>query len=70
MQGRVFATLGSLVSSMLTLGMATAGPIADALGVRVPYLVGGVAQVLVGTGAFFVPVLMHLEDSRRCTRPD
>jgi DHA3 family macrolide efflux protein-like MFS transporter len=42
MQGRVFATFGSLVSGMLTLGMATAGPIADALGVRVPYLVGGV----------------------------
>jgi DHA3 family macrolide efflux protein-like MFS transporter len=64
MQGRVFATFGSLVSGMLTLGMVTAGPVADALGVRVPYLVGGVAQVLIGLGDFFVPVLMHLEDDR------
>jgi len=60
-QGRVFATLGSLGSGMLTLGMVIAGPVADTLGVRIPYLVGGLSQVLIGTGAFFVPALMYLE---------
>jgi DHA3 family macrolide efflux protein-like MFS transporter len=65
MQGRVFAMWGSLVSLMLMIGMAIAGPVADRLGVRVPYLVGGLSQVLIGAGAFAVPALMHLEDKGR-----
>ncbi len=64
MQGRVFATMGSLNSGVLTLGTLIAGPVSDTLGLQFPYLVGGVAQVLVGLGAFFVPVLMHMEDTR------
>ena len=47
---------------MLTIGMAIGGPLADRLGVRVPYLVGGLSQVLIGAGVFAVPALMHLED--------
>ncbi len=65
MQGRVFAMWGSLISLMLAIGMAIAGPLADRLGVRVPYLVGGLSQVLIGAGAFAVPALMHLEDRDR-----
>ena len=63
MQGRTFTLIGSLTSAMTPLSMAVAGPLADALGIRFPYLVGGVAQTLMGLGAFLVPAIMHLEDS-------
>ncbi|MDQ3250505.1 MAG: MFS transporter, partial [Chloroflexota bacterium] len=43
MQGRVFTVLMSLSAAMAPVGLALAGPIADRLGVRVWYAVGGVA---------------------------
>ena len=61
-QGRVFMVIGSLCSAMWPLGMAIAGPLADAIGVRAWFIMGGVACVLMGAGAFFVPAIMHLED--------
>jgi len=63
MQGRVLMLVGSICNGMTPLSMAIAGPVADALGVRILYVVGGVAQVLLGVGGFFVPVIMHLEDN-------
>jgi MFS transporter, DHA3 family, macrolide efflux protein len=41
MQGRVFSTMGSFSSLMVPLGLAVAGPVADAFGVRVVYWVAG-----------------------------
>ena len=63
MQGRTFTLIGSLCNAMSPLSMAIAGPVADALGIRLLYLVGGVAQTVIGLGAFFVPAIMCLEDS-------
>jgi DHA3 family macrolide efflux protein-like MFS transporter len=65
MQGRVFNTVGSAAAAMSPLGMVFAGPVADALGVQVWYVVGGLACVLMGIGAIFVPAIMHLEDKDR-----
>jgi DHA3 family macrolide efflux protein-like MFS transporter len=67
MQGRVFSIFGTLVSGMLALGMITAGPIADAAGVRVPYFIGGLAQVLIGAAGFMLPALLRIEE--KPTRP-
>jgi DHA3 family macrolide efflux protein-like MFS transporter len=64
MQGRVFALVQSLATAATPLGMLIAGPVADALGVRVWYLIGGTACILMGVGGFFVPVVVHLEDDR------
>lgn len=64
MQGRVFTLLESMATAATPLGMIIAGPVADALGVRVWYVVGGVACVLVGVGGFLVPAIVHLEDHR------
>jgi DHA3 family macrolide efflux protein-like MFS transporter len=61
-QGRVFTVIISLTSAMAPLGMAAAGPVADSLGVRFLYVVAGIAPILMGAGAFFVPAIMHLED--------
>lgn len=64
MQGRVLTVVSSLCGAMTPLSMAIAGPLADAVGVRTLYVVGGVAQVMLGAGAFLVPVIMHIEDNR------
>lgn len=38
-----------------------AGPIADAVGVRLWYVVGGLVTSVVGVVACFVPVIVNLE---------
>ena len=64
MQGRVFTVIGSLTAAMSPLGMAIAGPVADAFGVQVWFVMGGVVCVLMGLIAFFIPAIVHLEDGR------
>jgi DHA3 family macrolide efflux protein-like MFS transporter len=63
MQGRVFMLVMSLCNAATPLGMAIGGPVADAVGVRTLYVVGGVTQILLGAGGFLVPAIMHLEDN-------
>jgi DHA3 family macrolide efflux protein-like MFS transporter len=63
MQGRVFTLVLSLCNAATPIGMAIAGPLADAVGVRTLYVVAGMAQILLGIGGFFIPVIMHLEDN-------
>jgi DHA3 family macrolide efflux protein-like MFS transporter len=65
MQGRVFTVVMSLCSAMAPLGMAVAGPAADALGINSLYVIGGASTLLMGIGAFFVPVIMQVEDNHR-----
>jgi MFS transporter, DHA3 family, macrolide efflux protein len=64
MQGRVFALVFSLSAGMAPLGLILAGPVADAIGVRSWYLVGGVVCALMGVIAFFIPSITHLEEKK------
>lgn len=63
MQGRVFALIQSAASAMMPLSLLVAGPLADALGVRVWYVVGGVVCAVIGLFAFTVPAIMHVEEN-------
>jgi DHA3 family macrolide efflux protein-like MFS transporter len=63
MQGRVFTVVGSLSGAMQPLSLAVAGPVSDAVGVRIWYVVGGVIFALIGAGAFFVPVIVNIEEN-------
>ena len=63
MQGRVFTVIQSAASAMSPLSMVIAGPVADLFGVRIWYVMAGVVCALMGVGAFFVPVIVHLEDN-------
>jgi len=65
MQGRVFALMGSLSGAMSPLGLAIAGPVADALGVRTWFLVGGGVTTIMGLVSFFIPAVIHIEDNHR-----
>ncbi len=62
MQGRVFTLVQSMATAATPLGMIIGGPVADAFGVRVWYLVGGLGCALMGITGFFMPVITHLED--------
>lgn len=62
MQGRVFMLFGSLITLSSPIGLAIAGPVTDAIGVQVWYLVGGALCVLSAIAGVLVPTLVHLED--------
>jgi len=63
MQGRVFTLVGSVAGAMAPLGMIIAGPMADALGVQFWFVLAGAVCVVMAMAAFFVPALMHLDDT-------
>jgi DHA3 family macrolide efflux protein-like MFS transporter len=63
MQGRVFTVVKSMASAAWPLSLAVAGPVADAVGVRPWYVVGGAVSVIMGLGAFFVPVIVNIEQN-------
>lgn len=63
MQGRVFMVMMSMANLISPLSMAVAGPVADAAGVRFLYLIAGAISFGIGTLAFFVPVVMNIEDN-------
>src|SRR5258706_2638762 len=64
MQGRVMSLIGSLGAAMSPLRLLVGGPVSDWLGIRVWYWIGGVLCLLMGSAAFFTPVIMNIEDNR------
>ena len=62
MQGRVMGATSSVCHAMMPLSMLIAAPVAEFLGLRVWYWLGGAMVMLVGLGAFFVPALRALEE--------
>jgi DHA3 family macrolide efflux protein-like MFS transporter len=62
MQGRVFTLLSSAAGAMMPLGLAIAGPLADAVGVQTWFVIGGVLTTAIGAAGFFMPALMRIED--------
>ncbi len=65
MQGRVFTLAGSLSSAMMPLSLAVAGPVAEVVGIRTWYVVGGAVFALLGVASFSIPAIVHLEDNHR-----
>ncbi len=64
MQGRVFTLLSSAATAMMPLGLAVAGPVADTIGVRLCFLLGGGITLLIGLGGFMMPSLLNIEQER------
>lgn len=62
-QGRVFTLIGSLAAGMTPLGLLLAAPIADLLGVRAWYVIGGAVCLGMGIAAFFVRAIVEIESS-------
>lgn len=68
-QGRVMALIGALTAAISPLSLLVAGPIADALGVQVWYLVGGVVCFALGVAGFFIPALVNIETEMKQSTP-
>lgn len=64
MQGRVFTLISSSAMAMMPLGLALSGPLADSIGVRAWFVIGGTLTILAGVGAYFIPALMSIERER------
>lgn len=62
MQGRVGSLMGSMATAMSPIGLAIAGPVADAIGVRSWFAIAGAVLVLGGIGGLWMPSLRRIED--------
>jgi MFS transporter, DHA3 family, macrolide efflux protein len=48
MQGHVFTLASSLAMAMSPIGLVLAGPLSDAFGIQIWFVIGGVATLLMG----------------------
>jgi DHA3 family macrolide efflux protein-like MFS transporter len=64
MQGRFHSLYGSLITTMVPLGLAIAGPLSDAIGLRVIWYISGGAIFCLFAVAFFSRDLMNLENQK------
>jgi DHA3 family macrolide efflux protein-like MFS transporter len=62
MQGRVFSLIGSINGIAQSLGLAIAGPVADAMGTRFLLYIAGAAVIAIGITCIFIPSIMNLEN--------
>ncbi len=63
MQGRVLSLLNTVMGAAGPIGLAIAGPLGEAVGVRGVFVVGGVLSALVCVLAFASKELMRVEDA-------
>ncbi len=70
MQGRVLSLLIAGARTMAPLSLLVAGPVADWLGVRTWYLIGGSMCIVMAVAALFIPAIMHMEENREKNQPD
>lgn len=64
MQGRVFSLISAGATAMMPLSLLVAGPIADLLGVRFWYIIGGTICILMTLAAFFIPAILNIEKNK------
>lgn len=64
MQGRVLSLISAGATAMSPISLLIARPVSDTFGVRMWYFAGGVLCILVATAAFFMPVIMKVEEDR------
>ncbi len=69
-QGRVFTALSSFCGAMMPLGMAMAGPVAEALGIRAWFFAASIMTVVLGIWTLGGPMLRELERSEQRQREE
>ena len=65
MLGRVSTLQGSLIAVMAPMGLALAGPVVDATGARIWYVIAGIIMMAMGVGSLFIPDVMQIEGGAR-----
>jgi DHA3 family macrolide efflux protein-like MFS transporter len=69
MQGRVFGFLNSAGVIVTPIGLLIVGPLADLVGVQVPFIIGGLGDLAMGILGFFLPALILIERQIAATSP-
>ena len=64
MQGRFFTVMNTMSAAMSPLGLLLAGPVADAFGVQIWFLIGAIGLLVIGGLFLLIPSLRKLEDHR------
>lgn len=64
MQGRVMSLLNAFATAMSPLSLLVAGPLSDAVGVQVWYIVGGISCILLAAVGYLTPAVANLEHGR------
>ncbi len=64
MQGRVMGLTGSVCMMMMPIALAISGSVAEHVGLRVWYWIGGSITMLIGAAMFFLPDVMALGKAR------
>lgn len=62
MQGRVFALISAGATAMMPVGLLLAGPLADAFGVRIWYLLAGIPMIFLTLAYMTSRTVMRIED--------
>jgi DHA3 family macrolide efflux protein-like MFS transporter len=60
MQGRFFTLNDAVVRATSPLGLAVAGPVADAFGIRILWVIAGIALVGLAVTRLLTPTILHL----------
>ena len=64
MQGRVFTLFESAAWGISPISLAIAGPLADMMGTRSWFIIGGIVCILSSVVGFMTPVVMKIEEGR------
>ena len=67
MQARVFTLLSSVGGGMAPVGLMIAGPVANSVGIKAWFFVGGAFCVLMSVAGLLMPVVMNIEENHRST---
>jgi DHA3 family macrolide efflux protein-like MFS transporter len=70
MQARVFSLLSSIGTGIAPLGLMIAGPVADQVGIKIWFFLGGILCVLMGVAGLFIPAVMNIEKHQNQTPAD
>jgi MFS transporter, DHA3 family, macrolide efflux protein len=64
MQGRVFTVILSMATAISPLALAIGGPLADRIGVRALYFIGGAVLIILAIAGRLTPVVYNLEEQK------
>jgi DHA3 family macrolide efflux protein-like MFS transporter len=67
MQARIFSLLSSIGTGIAPLGLMIAGPVADQVGIKAWFFLGGILCVLMGVTGLFIPAVMNIENHQSRT---
>ncbi len=68
LQGRALSLLNTVMGLAGPIGLLIAGPLAEVIGVRDVFIIGGVLSALVALASLLSPTLRRIEDDSKSTR--